>query len=913
MQTRTAKLTLYFICCMTISVYAQQNNTRIVSGHVYAIENNVHKIVLPYASIVILNLPDSAFVKGNTTNKNGDFRIEYTIKENTGYLLKVSYTGMRTQYYELEETSPIQLGDIILADTITSLSEITISAKQAEMQHKKDTTIINTAVYMLPQNAYLQELVKRIPGILYDAENGKLSYNGKIIQEINVNGETFFNKDTQMALNNLPAKFISKIRIYNKQDNKTFRRTNEEYYILDLQTKDEFNNSLLSSIKAGYGTHRKKDFEGQANYFKENGDNLSLLLQTTNKDLNSLYKNNISHSLGMNVRHKFSDKLNISGNINYNYNKSGEQSKNYTEQYLPSENLYSLGEIENVNKNNSLYSSLGIEWEPDKKTYFLFDITYNKDYFNTIANNNTVTLNHPINSTNEDYSKIPEKYKINSSIYDLLSRNKNQSYNWQIFIYRDISKHLRLNFNMLHNPKKSRNEDFTNSNIHYYQTTVNTDMESPSNKSQYIESPLSNKTLNTSLSLTHSIKEDFILTYSYGIDVKKEDSKRNTFDLSNRESSATAINQVPSDYRQNYIDSLSNNSKSKTYIHNIGLQLFYNSQQWNINANITYSPLLRNIHQKTGVASTDTIIHSSDFLSSISTTWNKNKFSISFNYNGMTNQPPLTILLPVLNTSNPLNVIKGNPNLKQSFTHSIGLSMSTTSGIYSSISYQSITNDIAQKNTFDATTGKRESYPININGNWNSNIYLQWNKTFGDFSLNLNENAIYRNQVSLITSSDNIESNHSQTHDINISSKLRLAYRPQWGNMELTGEHYFSQSQNSLQNSKVYSRDYKIIVNGFVNLPKDLQISNNISYTYRNGTAIDKNNKTELLWNLGITWLFLENKSAELSFYWADILKQKKHYIRNVTADSFYEYRAQQISGYILCSFKYNFNIQLRK
>lgn len=71
------------------------------------------------------------------------------------------------------------MGDIILADTITSLSEITISAKQAEMQHKKDTTIINTAVYMLPQNAYLQELVKKIPGILYDAENGKLSYNGK--------------------------------------------------------------------------------------------------------------------------------------------------------------------------------------------------------------------------------------------------------------------------------------------------------------------------------------------------------------------------------------------------------------------------------------------------------------------------------------------------------------------------------------------------------------------------------------------------------------------------------------------------------------------------------------------------------------------------------------------------------------
>ena len=81
MQTRTAKLTLYFICCMTISVYAQQNNTRIVSGHVYAIENNVHKIVLPYASIVILNLPDSALRKVNTSNKNGEFMNQYLITE----------------------------------------------------------------------------------------------------------------------------------------------------------------------------------------------------------------------------------------------------------------------------------------------------------------------------------------------------------------------------------------------------------------------------------------------------------------------------------------------------------------------------------------------------------------------------------------------------------------------------------------------------------------------------------------------------------------------------------------------------------------------------------------------------------------------------------------------------------------
>ncbi len=47
--------------------------------------------------------------------------------------------------------------------------------------------------------------------------------------------------------------------------------------------------------------------------------------------------------------------------------------------------------------------------------------------------------------------------------------------------------------------------------------------------------------------------------------------------------------------------------------------------------------------------------------------------SLRFNYSGRTSQPDVTQLQPVIDNSDPLNVEIGNPDLKQSFTHSFRL------------------------------------------------------------------------------------------------------------------------------------------------------------------------------------------------------------------------------------------------
>lgn len=901
-------LTILFVY-LAIPTYAQKNEIT-VSGYVYTLEKDGNKMPLPYSSVSIIQLPDSSLISGYSTNKRGHFEIKYFKQEKSSIVLKVSYTGMSSQYYPLKQIDNEVIDSIYLKDEFVLLDEVFVIAKQPKIQQKRDTTIINAEAFTIPQNAYLQELVKRIPGIIYDVDNNRLSYNGKDIQEININGEPFFNQDTQIVLNNLPAKFINTIKVYNKKKNRLSKHSYNEYYVLDLQTKEEFNGSLLNSIKAGYGTQKKKDFEGQANYFKKNGDNLSLILHSTNKDLNSFYNDNISHSVGLNIFHKFNDKINIAGNIQYNKNKIGELSKSYIEQNLQNSNLYSLGITESTNNNNSVLTFLGIEWKPNEKTSLLFNIGYNHNNSDATNYDTTDVLNHSINSIRTDINNIPEEYKVNSNIHKSLSKNKSHHLTWQTMLSRDINKHIRLDFNLQYNQNKGKNMNFSNSEINYYQIENSINKDSVFNSRQYIYSPLQNTTWNTSFTVSQIINKNLILSYFYDMNIRKENLLRNTYDLSSFNNSNMDVGILFPHYEQGYIDSLSNNSYSQSYIHNIGLRLNYHSKQWNINASFGYAPLRRSINQQTGIIKTDTIIHSADFQSSISANWHKDNMDILLYYNGQTNQPALSALLPVTNISNPLNIIKGNPNLKRTFVHSVNLDFRGFKGIYTSIRYQTNINDIAQNITYNNITGIRESYPTNIDGNWNISTNISWNKTLGNFRLNIIENALYREQISLISDSYNAESNRSKTYDFNLLSKLQLIYQPKWGSIELFGEHCLKQYRNSLQKNCIYSRDYKATLNGIINLPGDIQIANDISYTYRNGTIIETGNNTEVLWNLAITLLLLKNKSAELTFYWADILKQRKSYTQDVTANSFYEYQTQQVPGYVLFSLKYNFNIK---
>lgn len=142
-----------------------------------------------------------------------------------------------------------------------NLGEVVVTAAMKEVEMKGDTTVINANAFQTPEGAYLEELLKRVPGLEYEKQNKTITYNGLPIHEINVNGESFFGGNSTLALENLPAKLVSKIKVYDKRselEKITKVRKGGENYVLDLQTKREFNGTLITSAGIGSITRNKR-------------------------------------------------------------------------------------------------------------------------------------------------------------------------------------------------------------------------------------------------------------------------------------------------------------------------------------------------------------------------------------------------------------------------------------------------------------------------------------------------------------------------------------------------------------------------------------------------------------------------------------------------------------------------------
>ena len=150
-----------------------------------------------------------------------------------------------------------------------------------------------------------------------------------------------------------------------------------------------------------------------------------------------------------------------------------------------------------------------------------------------------------------------------------------------------------------------------------------------------------------------------------------------------------------------------------------------------------------------------------------------------------------------------------------------------------------------------------------------------YDKRVKQFHFMLRASGGYNRNVSLINEdvSRNVNS-RSVTGAVSLSSNIRLAYLPAWGNIDLTGGWNFYQSKNSLQGRNTYTRNYTCGIESSVNLPLHFVVSSDANYTYRSGTGMGGADNNEVLWNLKVSWKFLKEKRGELSVYWADILSQ---------------------------------------
>lgn len=907
-----------------ITLFAQQRVD--VTGKTLVVSNNGEgQEVLPYTNILVLEAGDSTLVKGVMSDAGGNFRLSFHAKKESPYLLKVSYIGMKPEFRALNTgKTKIHVGNIVLTEGL-ELSEVVVTAPIKEVELVGDTTVINADAYRIPEGSNLEELVKKIPGLEYDRQNKTLVYNGLPIAEINVNGEAFFAGNHALALENLPADLVSRIKVYDKRSEmEKFMgiKTGEENYVLDLQTKKEFNGTLMTSVAAGKGNNKKKEAELISNFFKTGGENLSVIAKSGNRNMTSANKDNRQDNVAVNFLKKFGKKIHLNGNVMYSNAINGNEGTSYYEQYLKTGNRYRYATSDRHNTNRMASTMLSMKWNIDKMTLLNLSGSFSAMKGTNGSDSRQATYNEnpelditaPFNG--EENGQTENDIRVNG----IRMNSRSTSANRQYFLNADLTRRLNekgssLGLTMQYSEGRGKNEAFSVSSTTYYQLQDEWGNDSVLYRNQYYDSPNRNRKFSLGLVLTQPLHKSLRAQLSYKFKRENQNNYRNTYDLSRffDGTDDEPLYTLPEGYEAAYTDSLSNRSRSHTTAHEVALHLNYTDRTWEINAGLSVVPERQSLDQKTGRMQADTLRTSVNYYPAVTVLWHKKKTRVQLSYEGDTKQPGLTELLTLTDNSDPLNITRGNPSLRPSYNQRVRLEARDTKiGLNGDMTWANTVNSVTRAVTYNTQTGGIESYPVNVNGNWNARATVRYQKRIKRrFSVTARTGASFSQNVSLINEGQQEMPERSTTHNTTLNANLRFGYQPQWGGFDLTGDWRFRHSTNLLRETGDYTRDYRLGVNAYADLPGGIQLRSDVDYSFRNGTNITPGEDDQVVWNASLSWRFLKQKKAELSFYWADILSQKKNFTRSVSSSGLSERHTQQIGSWFMLSFKYRFNKQL--
>ena len=134
---------------------------------------------MPFVNVVLLSLPDSAFVQGGMTDEQGMFKIVTDVNEG---LFKVTSVGYETLYIKAGQDLTIQMKE----DT-QLLKEVVVKGQLPKTHVKGDAMRTTVAGTILEKAGTVSDALKRIPSLEADRD-GKVNVLGRGAAEVYING-----------------------------------------------------------------------------------------------------------------------------------------------------------------------------------------------------------------------------------------------------------------------------------------------------------------------------------------------------------------------------------------------------------------------------------------------------------------------------------------------------------------------------------------------------------------------------------------------------------------------------------------------------------------------------------------------------------------------------------------------------
>lgn len=877
------------------------------------VKDSANDYALQSVTITVYKKGDSSLLNYQITDNDGGFNFN-DVPLKIPIIVNLSSTGYKT-FSKLitidERIKKYDFKNILLARDFGTLEGVVVKAV-APITMNGDTLEINPDAFKLDSNAVVEDMLRRVPGITMWGD-GTITVNGKLVNNVFVDGKPFFDTDPRIATQNLPKNAIEKIQVYQEED---YTKDNvddnpaDSLLTMNIKLKPEKKFGFFGKAGAGIGTDKRYEADASILGFnKKNRAGLAASSNNINKSANlqemfqqGTYRNfnpnnryvanfggqgvNKVFFVGGNIQHNFSETTNsafndqLSGNFNFRANNNFINSQTNSANSASDEVFLTQTERNTISKSNAFNAATNYNKRDLDKN---FSLSAN---VNTSTNNSNA-ITHTIKSV-EDGAPLSESQDSsattgNSNGFSISTNFRNKD---------DDDRNLKsfgINDNFSYTDNESLRKTFSNY-ISYQDSSQNR------NLNRLYDNTSSNFSNNLSLNY-NALKRllfgnlslwNINMVLNNNLEVSRVKSK----------SAVSDFDSITARYVNN--DSLSNTNNITRLEDLPSLRLSKNfskrlSDRFERYINISAAAQGQLISEK-NESSFDyrNLNRSFGFFTptaAIAYTYQKyNAFTINASLSGNTNAsiPTIDQLRPILDTVNKYTINLGNTALKPSrnkianFNFNFNQNNSAKKLDYNfnfNGSLGKVIDAIVDSSFYDKTNGKRKVYLINMDGR---SSFTAGGKLGA--SLKMKKNSVlqfnYNVSFSNTTSPNYIDSIYTITKANNITHSFDFFYAyGDVGTFQLTqsiNTGLSSQSAGSLKSL----RTTNYITQGNINITpvKDLTFSSTVNYVKNNNA-----NKNATLWNLFATYRFLKAKQAEIKLSAMDILGQNKNI--NTTAD----------------------------
>ena len=927
---------------VSIASFAQE---RLVSG---AIIDRDTKDPVEQVTVQLLKT-DSTYVTGAISNEKGLFHLN--APENGKYLLKITSVGYKptVKCVVIEQDKNLALGNVVVGADAIMLKGAVVTAMAQKVTLKEDTFVYNSAAYRTPEGSVVEELVKRLPGAEV-SDDGTIKINGKEVKKILVDGKEFMTGDTKTALKNLPTSIIDKIKAYDEKSDLskvTGIDDGEEQTVLDFNVKKGMNKGLMSNIDLGIGNKDRYSARGMGGYF--NSNNHFMLFGNANNTSDRGFGGggprrgfgggnglNASKMLAANYNYEEKNKFKFNTSLRWNHSDGDVWSRRSSENFMGSSSSFSNSLNQNFSRSDSWNGNIRLEWMPDTMTNILFRPSISW----TTNDSRSMGLSASFNQDPYQYTEDPfsdegiEKMDevdavINRQKSVSLSYSKNNNIRGMLQLNRKLNnkgRNVTLRMDAKYTDKDSKSISLQNAHLYLVQNEAGLDSTYQTNR--YNLTPSKDYSYSAQATYSEPLWKATFLQFSYKFTYSYSKSDRSTYDFSkysfdgiNPEYGAWGnylgrLDGGLGDYRD---DKLSRYSEYRNYTHDIQVMMRFVRQKYNLNFGVMIQPQRSKFIQDYQGKYVDTVRTVTNVSPTLDFRYRFSKMSnLRVNYRGTTSQPSISQLLDITDNSDPLNISKGNPGLKPSFTQNFRLFYNNfvqnhNKGVMTYINFSTTSNSISNKVTYDETTGGRITRPENINGNWNVMGAFMFNCSIdsaGVWNINTDTNLGYNHYVSYLSLDKSQDSQKNTTQNTTWNERLSLSYRNDWLELSLDGTLAYNHAKNKLQpNSNLDTWQFSYGPSMTLTAPWGTSLNTSLSCSSRRGYSDASMNTDEFVWNAQLSQGFLKGKPLTVMLQFYDLLHQQSTFSRAISSVSRTDTEYNAINSYAMLHVVYRMNL----